>query len=372
MNEYYNGNNAPSQPYDHVAAFNRSLPYDMEMWQKQQWSRYYLRRDALLCGIMLLSILALQYLVSFVDSMLKNSFTVGETAAELLNTIYYIIYMGVPAVLAVIITRRDRRELFALGRPQRGSLLPILLICLACIPMAQLFSSVFDSLLSAVSLNTPSYIIENAFGTPTETGARILSFITTAILAAVLEEFAFRGVMLQLLRRYGNWFAIIGCAIMFGMLHSNTYQIPFAFMYGIVMGAAVVYTGSLWTSIILHFINNAMSFGVSLLSEVLKSQYIAAMGAELAEQKAAGIANAAYYGSWIIFLVLGLVGLALFAKARKNGKITLTETDYRIQPQRAAYGKLLLSPTVLTALIIFFISAMLMTELLAPYFYGAL
>lgn len=87
----------------------------------------------------------------------------------------------------------------------------------------------------------------------------ICYFIIIAVLPAFAEEFAFRGVVLQLLRPYGTVLAVVGSAFAFGIMHGTLIQIPFAFAGGLFFGYIVVRTGSIWPSVLLHFLNNALS-----------------------------------------------------------------------------------------------------------------
>lgn len=88
--------------------------------------------------------------------------------------------------------------------------------------------------------------------------------LRTAVVPALIEEFAFRGVVLQTLRRYGDWFAIFVSAVMFALMHANMTQVPFALIAGTALGYCFVVSGSLWTSVTIHFINNftAVAFTV--------------------------------------------------------------------------------------------------------------
>lgn len=86
-----------------------------------------------------------------------------------------------------------------------------------------------------------------------------LNLFVTALLPAILEEMVYRGFLLQSLRRYGDGFAILVSAALFGLMHGNILQLPFAFLIGLVMGFLVVQTGNIWLSAALHFTNNAIA-----------------------------------------------------------------------------------------------------------------
>lgn len=87
----------------------------------------------------------------------------------------------------------------------------------------------------------------------------LLFLLQSAVLPALFEEFAFRGVILQSLRRYGDWFAIVTSAVLFGLVHGNMLQMPFAILAGIALGYCCVVSGSLWLSVAIHFLNNLVS-----------------------------------------------------------------------------------------------------------------
>ena len=84
----------------------------------------------------------------------------------------------------------------------------------------------------------------------------ILYIIAVAIVPAFAEEFAFRGIFMGVLRKYGDSFAIIASSVIFGAMHGNTTQIIFAFILGLIFGYIDCKTNSIIPSVIVHFINN--------------------------------------------------------------------------------------------------------------------
>ena len=103
------------------------------------------------------------------------------------------------------------------------------------------------------------FIQPDDFSDYNSVGGVMISLLSTAVIPAFVEEFAIRGVVMQSLRRYGDWFAIIMSSLVFALMHGNMIQIPFAFIAGIGIGYAVIKTGTMWTGIIIHFINNAIA-----------------------------------------------------------------------------------------------------------------
>lgn len=94
---------------------------------------------------------------------------------------------------------------------------------------------------------------------PPDTFSLIFYCLTVCIAAPVTEEFLFRGVLLKSLSRYGNLFAAVISSLLFGIMHGNFQQMPFAFMIGLVLSYLVLKTGSIQYAILLHLINNTVS-----------------------------------------------------------------------------------------------------------------
>ena len=89
----------------------------------------------------------------------------------------------------------------------------------------------------------------------------LLSAQFIAIVVPILEEVLFRGAIEGHLLRKGwspKW-AILVSALIFGIIHGNPAQIPFAFLIGLLFGWLYYRTGSLVPGIVGHIINN--SFG---------------------------------------------------------------------------------------------------------------
>ena len=101
-----------------------------------------------------------------------------------------------------------------------------------------------------------------------------LSFIAIALTPALVEEFATRGMVMGTAREFGQGYALVTSAIFFALMHGNLVQIPFAFIMGIILGFAVIKTGSLVTGMVIHFINNAFAVAMSYFTENIGSVII--------------------------------------------------------------------------------------------------
>ena len=94
---------------------------------------------------------------------------------------------------------------------------------------------------------------------PTTVLGMVLLYITNALLPAILEEWAFRGIICKNLLTYGKNGAIIISSLLFGIMHIDPPRIVFTFVIGIFLAICYEITGSLALPMLIHFLNNALS-----------------------------------------------------------------------------------------------------------------
>ncbi len=88
----------------------------------------------------------------------------------------------------------------------------------------------------------------------------ILLFVTTCLLAPVMEEMMCRGLVLNnLLSKKSIWSSIIISALIFGIIHLNLVQGIVGFITGIFLAIVYIKTRNIWTCILGHFLNNLVS-----------------------------------------------------------------------------------------------------------------
>lgn len=132
-------------------------------------------------------------------------------------------------------------------------LIPIVFMGMAIATVSNYAARLFDSNLNIFGLENSVSMTNDALLDPLQI---VLYIIATAAVPAFAEEFAFRGIVMGRLRKYGNCFAIVASAVMFGAMHANTTQIVFAFILGLVFGYIDCVTESIIPSITVHFLNN--------------------------------------------------------------------------------------------------------------------
>ena len=116
-------------------------------------------------------------------------------------------------------------------------------------------ASFFNSILSALGYN---------FGSTSSEGGYpfwlfIINIIVTAVLPAICEETAHRGMLLKGLSPMGRRNAIIISSMLFGLLHMNITQFFYATLIGFLLGHIATISDSIYPAMIIHFMNNAIS-----------------------------------------------------------------------------------------------------------------
>ena len=92
-----------------------------------------------------------------------------------------------------------------------------------------------------------------------------IMFVSVVILAPVVEEIIYRGVMMELFRRVGFRVPVIVVlqALIFGVVHGNWLQGMYAFLLGIFLGVLYLKVQSIWMPILMH-----ITFNLNLFTRV--------------------------------------------------------------------------------------------------------
>ncbi len=162
-----------------------------------------------------------------------------------------------PALLFVYLGGFDVGRTLALRRPTRWGALGALLLIAGATPAAW-----FVGWLQTFFLPVPWEIIEGLEEIVTADSAGRLAWLLLllAVTPAFCEEIVFRGVLLGGTRTLDPWRFVMLNGAMFGAFHLS-FQTVIRFLptasLGIVIAWAVWRTGSIWTGVLMHFVNNA-------------------------------------------------------------------------------------------------------------------
>lgn len=223
-----------------------------------------IRRIALAAGISFLCFFAVSILWGELLGLLCTflgvdvndlTFLNNPAVSQLLQVILSSFAFTVPYIIVFKKFGFRIGELITLKKTEKGLALPMFFFGAAFCAFANIAISYFFELLSFFGLEFPNMESES----PEGIFGFLLSVLATAVTPALVEEFAFRGIVLGSLKKYGQGFAVMVTAITFGIMHGNLSQIPFAFLVGLFLGFSTIKTGSMRVAIAVHFYNNFLS-----------------------------------------------------------------------------------------------------------------
>lgn len=92
---------------------------------------------------------------------------------------------------------------------------------------------------------------------PAHAAPYVVNGLAVAVLAPIFEELTFRGLGFSLLRRYGEWTAILLVGLLFGLAHGLVQALPLLVAFGIGLAFIRSRTGSVFPGMIVHGFFNA-------------------------------------------------------------------------------------------------------------------
>jgi membrane protease YdiL (CAAX protease family) len=191
-------------------------------------------------------------------------FDLGETQAKILAAL---IAQSVGIVLALIVAKMCfrpglRRGLGLSGRHWGFDSLRGVLAYLAVLPVTTglIFLMVW---LLPEGWQRPHSMLKALH--ETSTGWTLAITFSAVVLAALLEEIVFRGLLQSMMRRVVSpWATVLISSGIFAVVHSELQNVPALFALGVVLGYSYERTGRLWAPILTHAIFNGVAIGMAL------------------------------------------------------------------------------------------------------------
>lgn len=166
------------------------------------------------------------------------------------------IFLG-GSLLMIRVYRLPVREAFALRAPHPASWIAVLIGA----PSALLLGFGLAGIVNEFLFPVPRQLIER-FGqelVPPDLSLVAVVFFL-AVMPGVLEELAFRGVLLHgLSKRLRPWALALAVAGIFGLFHMSLFRILPTAWLGLVIAGVTLLTGSIFPAMLWHFLNNALA-----------------------------------------------------------------------------------------------------------------
>lgn len=311
------GITSPEQDITPTNADNEFIPYfPFQHTTQALKEKTGIKKAANAAGISLIVLLAVSFVCSLIYSLFCADVNSVTGAVEYnenpaiqhgVQIIISILTFTLPFILVYRIMGYRISDLVSFKKTEKGLGLPLFFFGVAFCAFANIASSYMDSIFKAIGIDysMPDYQLpQGIFGFG-------LTFLSTAVVPALVEEFACRGILLGTLRKFGDGFALITSSVIFGVLHGNFEQMPFAFLVGMFLGFSVIKTNSLRVAMALHFFNNFISVFFSYFFDDISTS----------------IQNIIYVIFLLVSLILGMLFLKLGNKDTELFTIKSFDTE---------------------------------------------
>ncbi len=295
-------------------------------------------------GILLFYIVmyALSFIVGFGLGITGGVEILSEPAFQLELNVFITLFGFISAAILIFSLEKSKpAQLVSYGLPKAKTFFAGILLGIGWCTLANFITGLIQTVLEPIFP-----IVQNELQMPEGVMGFVISVISVAVAPALLEEFLFRGAIMGTLLKFGKGFAIFTSALLFGLIHGNLVQIPFAFMVGIILGVLTIRTGSIWTAVIVHFLNNFISVCLDYLSKGLPEDVVGGISLII----------------MAVMILLGLLGFFLLYK--KDNKFLLFEKTPHISTSTQRFGWLCSSATIIVIFVIVGIEV-LITQLTA-------
>ena len=190
----------------------------------------------------------------------------GDLNSYILNFIIQVVAMLIlPFVLFTKFKKQSYKQTlrdFSVKKINFKAVIYSILLGIVVFFLNIIVSVIFNSIISALGYSSSSSGVVTEY----PVWLFLLTLLFTAVLPGICEEFTHRGLLLAGNKKLGMKKAILLSALFFGLMHMNIEQFFYATIIGILLGYLTVVSGSIIPSMIIHFMNNAISVYISFAS----------------------------------------------------------------------------------------------------------
>lgn len=255
---------------------------------------------------------------------------------QVFQIVLSLILFTAPCIISLKASKKRVSDIVPLKKPQKSDIVPYFLLGFSFCIFSGLIVSKAGAFFESFGINYDVNFSDH----PSGFFGFMLTVLSTAIFPALLEEFAVRGIFMGLLLPFGEVFAVMSSAVLFGLMHGNFDQMPFAFLVGLVLGLIRIKTGTLYICCLVHFANNMSSVFFDYLSDGMSERS----------------QNAVFLIYYIIVLLIGILGVMLLEKRNKT-PFSLKKAQTKLK-EKEKYKVFFLSFPVLAAVILYLLESL--------------
>ena len=327
INNQFSGNNMPF--YDNNLNYNRNFKKEFQydnLKQRSSGLGFFVFAYSLTMTVSAMIVVEVFKAFGSAKYIYSDNYSILTYFMDIFISVFAVV---VPAFFYIKLSRNSLNDIISTKYVKQKSMIPILFLGMGGAMIANVATSV-------IADNFSLFGIENTSSGLTIGDSSVLSIvlniISTAIVPAFAEEFAFRGIVMGSLRKFGDTTAVIGSAI------------PFAFILGLIFAYVDCKFNSILPSIAIHFLNNLYAVSMSILRD-----------ANIVSDYAATIIS---YSLIIFFCIAGFVSYIVLAKNDKNffkmsDKKDGIVSELSLKEKMTAF---LVNPGIILSLVLFLIT----------------
>ena len=222
------------------------------------------------------------------------------------------------------------KRTWRLNRLGLKNIVLVILITILTYPIAVFFQAIFVAIINMISPMQPD-------GLPAEISkvSFLWSVLFVSIIPGICEEIVFRGTMLRVYGKLGKKKAIIMSAVLFAMFHFALVNFVGPLVLGLVFGAMVYKTNSLYSSIVGHSLNHflALVLNYFLMENMDTINSMEAGGVEV------GAGNALISFAFLALVVVMLIRIVRVLLGKLTPHRDALEEEMQESVNHNSYGK---------------------------------
>lgn len=163
------------------------------------------------------------------------------------------LFLGIPVIVYLFVRKKNVVRTLRLNPISVKDMLTMVLVAIIMQPAVYLLASIAQVIFG----NQLEFLFSDLVGQPFW-----YLVLTIAISPAIFEELVLRGIVMDAYRGQTMYTVILMNGLLFGLFHMNLNQFVYTFFIGTVMALSVYYTNSIFSGMIIHFVNNFLSIYV--------------------------------------------------------------------------------------------------------------
>jgi membrane protease YdiL (CAAX protease family) len=266
-------------------------------------------------------------------------------------------FIAIPVILYFIITKQSIKKTLMLKKLDSINILLAIGIGLLIQPLLSLINLVsqifFENKVSGTILTLTEFPLW-------------LLLLLVAVLPAINEEIVTRGILLTNYKNVNIFKGALVSGLSFGMLHMNANQFSYAFVMGAILFILVKITGSIFSSMLIHFLINGLQVTLAKLLMVFQDIFGDSVNDMIAQESVSKemILSILPLPLILTLITLPIIFLLFHASVKHNKKEYLfdkTPTNDIVEP---IHGREKIFDIYLISSIIIFIAHVVMKEIL--------